>query len=66
MPQTRRRAILDVEEIGGDEFASLAEAQQMALPSLAADFTSSIRAMLSNDTLAIYEGRVVVPETKQL
>lgn len=62
MPQTRRRVIHAVEEIGSDQFASLAEAQRMALPSLAADFTSSIRAMLTNGTLATHEGRVVVPE----
>lgn len=55
-----RRSQGNIEEIGSDQFSSLAEAQRAAWPWLAADVTSSIRTMLQAGMLTVQDGRVVV------
>ena len=60
LPRTRNRAIFALEEIGGDQFATLADAQRAALPVLANDIASTLRAMLAAGVLAVCDGRVVV------
>ncbi|HKZ69979.1 MAG TPA: hypothetical protein VJ020_07860 [Anaerolineales bacterium] len=54
-----------VEEFGGDQFVDLAEAQRVALPKIAADIASTLRAMLASGDLIVKNGRVVVNKAKE-
>ncbi len=64
LSRTRNSAIFAVEEIGGQQFATLADAQRAALSTLAADVAATLRAMIDAGALAIESGRVVVKDTR--
>ncbi len=61
----RSQSSFTVEEVSGEQFAGLAEAQQAALPKLAADFAAAVRAMIARGDLVIESGRVTVPQPSQ-
>ena len=53
-----------LEEIGGDHFADITQAQQAALSQLAADMANTLRALIASGALAVQGGRVIVTEVK--
>ncbi len=65
MPPRPKESDAILEEIGGDEFASLEEAQQAALPFLVDDFVATIRAMIAEGDLIILNGRLIVNPNKR-
>ncbi|MBM4423438.1 MAG: hypothetical protein FJ030_08600 [Chloroflexi bacterium] len=63
-PTPSKSASFDVEEIGGAQFDDLTEAQRAALPLLAADITTALRALIASGALAVRDGRVTVCDNK--
>lgn len=65
MPPSRKNVDILIEEIGGDEFSSLAEAQQAALPFLVDDFVATMHRMIADGDLVIVSGRLMVNRRKR-
>lgn len=62
-PKARKSEPFTVEELSGEQFTDLAEAQHAALPALASDLASVLRAMIARGDLSVESGRVVVKDT---
>ncbi|MBW7918662.1 MAG: hypothetical protein IT296_02800 [Anaerolineae bacterium] len=55
---------LTLEEIPGDDYQSLAEAQASALAGTASDLVSTIRALLSSGALVNQNGKIIPADTR--
>lgn len=62
-PKARKSEPFTVEEVSGEGFADLTEAQRAALPALASDLASVLRAMIARGDLSVESGRVVIKDT---
>lgn len=50
---------IEVDELSGEEFGSLEEAQAAALPSLAGDLAATLRRLLKDGNLEVKGGMVI-------